>query len=223
MSSDRRLVAVLGTGTGVGKTVVSAAILRSARAKGLDVAGLKPIQTGTDEPTDAELLAEASGHPVVPRYLYKPPISPHLAARLAGEAIELSQLNAWVRRHSRAVTLVETAGGAFSPVTDRETNADFAHGLSPFRTVLVCSAALGAFHATRATLSALRSEAPSLLERLVVVVSSPESQRTAREVSAEILHLMGRQFQLREPIAIGPGGSDDTGSREGLWLAISGR
>ncbi len=94
---------VTGTDTGVGKTVLAAAITAGARARGIDVAALKPVMTGLDElappgwPADHELLARAAGSTAAEVALttYGPPVSPHLAAELAGRPIDpLSLLEA---------------------------------------------------------------------------------------------------------------------------------
>jgi dethiobiotin synthetase len=87
---------VTGTDTGVGKTVVSAALLAAMAADGERVFAYKPVLTGLDEqahspqPRDDELLALASGMrpETVAPLRYRPAASPHLAAKLAGERID---------------------------------------------------------------------------------------------------------------------------------------
>jgi len=85
---------VTGTDTGAGKTVVAGAIVAALRARGERVAAFKPVVTGADEPPtagwppDHELLAAAAGvaaRAVTP-HVFGPPVSPHLAAELAGIA-----------------------------------------------------------------------------------------------------------------------------------------
>jgi dethiobiotin synthetase len=93
-----RGVFVTGTDTAVGKTVVAAVIAAGAARTGVDVAVFKPVVSGLDEggEPDHELLARAagSGQPAdaVAPYRYGPPLSPHLAAELAGERIEPERL-----------------------------------------------------------------------------------------------------------------------------------
>src|SRR5438067_7373298 len=96
-----RGVFVTGTDTEVGKSVVAAAICAAATASGIRVAAYKPVVTGLDEPAgdwprDHELLAAAasagqSPDDVAP-YTFGPPVSPHLAAELAGEQIDPERL-----------------------------------------------------------------------------------------------------------------------------------
>jgi dethiobiotin synthetase len=91
---------VTGTDTGVGKTVLSAALLAAMAAEGERVFAYKPVLTGLDEqagsprPRDDELLALAAGMPpeTVAPLRYRPAASPHLAAELAGERIDPARL-----------------------------------------------------------------------------------------------------------------------------------
>jgi dethiobiotin synthetase len=82
----QRLVVVVGTGTEVGKTYVTARLLRDLRSKGIDVAARKPAQSfgPEDQFTDAHFLADASGespNDVCPRHRWYPiPMAPPMAA-----------------------------------------------------------------------------------------------------------------------------------------------
>ena len=83
---------VTGTDTGVGKTVVAAAIVARLRQRGIAVRALKPLITGLDDPPDPvwppdhELLARVAGATPQETILagYGPAVSPHLAAELTG-------------------------------------------------------------------------------------------------------------------------------------------
>src|ERR1700722_13485713 len=100
---------ITGTDTGIGKTVVSALLCAS-----LDAIYWKPVQTGTREGTDRKTvmrLAEISASRTIPEvYSFAPPVSPHLAARLAGARIELGKIR-MPRLASREGLIVEGAGG----------------------------------------------------------------------------------------------------------------
>ena len=95
---------VTGTDTGVGKTVVAAAIVAALREHGVAVRALKPVITGLDEPPDPvwppdhELLASAAGCAVDEVTLtgYGPPVSPRLAAELSGRPVDAADLRAGV-------------------------------------------------------------------------------------------------------------------------------
>src|SRR5688500_19992133 len=88
---------VTGTDTGAGKTVVAGAVVAALRARGERVAAFKPVVTGLDEPADPawprdhELLAAAAGASAeaVAPHAFGPPVSPHLAAELAGVELDL--------------------------------------------------------------------------------------------------------------------------------------
>jgi dethiobiotin synthetase len=154
---------VTGTDTGVGKTVVTAAIAAAATAAGLRVAVLKPAQTGiapeerveSDEAAVARLAAPASTRTVV---TYTQPLAPLSAAEEAGavplaigDVIEAVQLAA----EGHDPVLVEGAGGLLVPMGEgRWTVADLAVALR-CPVVVVARAALGTLNHTSLTLEAL--------------------------------------------------------------------
>src|SRR3954454_13386129 len=101
-----RGVFVTATDTGVGKTVLAAAICAALAERGERVAAFKPVVTGLDEPAeewppDHELLATAASAAQsaddVALVRFGPPVSPHHAAELAGTAIEPLELAAAAR------------------------------------------------------------------------------------------------------------------------------
>lgn len=127
---------VTGTDTGVGKTLVTAALLRRLRAAGVVVAGMKPVAAGAmDGPEgraneDALLLqAESSArHPyaVVNPCLYEPAIAPHIAAAESGVAIDVDRIAVAFRAlaSSADVVLAEGAGGFLVPMDDARSCAE---------------------------------------------------------------------------------------------------
>jgi dethiobiotin synthetase len=126
--TERREFFVTGTDTGVGKTLVAAALLRRLRESGLAVAGMKPIAAGAiagpDGPSNEDALrlqAESSAcHPyaVVNPYLFTPAIAPHIAAQEAGLAIDTARIEAAHARlaASADVVIAEGAGGFLVPL-----------------------------------------------------------------------------------------------------------
>ncbi|HEY1568206.1 MAG TPA: dethiobiotin synthase, partial [Solirubrobacteraceae bacterium] len=130
MSAELRGCFVTGTDTGVGKTVVAAAIVARLRALGAEVRAVKPMITGLEDPTDPdwppdhELLARAAGCSPAEVVLagFGPPVSPHLAIELAGSAPPtLDSLAEGVRARARvggvgSVTVVEGVGGLLVPL-----------------------------------------------------------------------------------------------------------
>lgn len=171
MSTQRR-VAIIGTGTGVGKTHLGVALLRALAAEGLSVAGLKPIESGVGAGvTDAQLLDAASTFHVKhsPPFAFAAPVSPHLAAEREGMAITLAPVMAWVALSEAAWTLIETAGGLLSPISLTLTNLDLVAALQPDAVVLVAPDRLGVLHDVSATLFAYRKLAPQLPEPVLVL------------------------------------------------------
>jgi dethiobiotin synthase len=117
-------LAIVGTGTGVGKTLVAATILARFGAE-MPLAYWKPVATGSSEERDTETVAALAGDRAVilaESYLFPEPLSPHLAARLAGSRIEPATLLADFDRHCAAhpALVIEMAGGLLVPLTDGE-------------------------------------------------------------------------------------------------------
>jgi dethiobiotin synthetase len=163
----RPLLLVTGTGTGIGKTVVATGLVAAWARRGIAVAGLKPIESGqnaTGEPGgDVRELGQVSTFHVTrftPPYLLMDPVSPHLAARREGRAIEPGVILDWlapIRAAADAVVL-ELPGGLFSPLTDDLTNADLLLLLEPSKVILVAPDRLGVIHDAVATTRAARSQ-----------------------------------------------------------------
>jgi dethiobiotin synthetase len=159
-----RGVFVTGTGTEVGKTVVAAAVARTRRAEGNEVAVFKPAVTGLDEDGEAdhELLrraaASAQSDDEIAPYRYGPPASPHLAAELAGEQIEPETLRAAAAAAAASgdYLVCEGVGGLLVPLTDDYLLRDLARDLA-LPLVIAASPELGTINHTLLTLEAARS------------------------------------------------------------------
>jgi dethiobiotin synthase len=111
---------VLGTGTGVGKTFVAAAIARAWSDLG-PVEYRKPIQTGVTSEEDPEADApavRAPGVTVATGILLQAPLSPLAAAAEEGRTLDLEALTAWTTRPPApgARLLLEAAGGVMVPL-----------------------------------------------------------------------------------------------------------
>ena len=159
-----RGVFVTGTDTGVGKTVVSACLVK---AWGADY--FKPVQTGLadeagDTPTVAILAGAGPERLHAPVHAFAPPVSPHLAARAAGAAIRLDDFRL---PEIPGPIVVEGAGGALVPLNDHETMLDLMARLD-LPAIVVVADRLGAINQTLLTLEALRARG---LEVLGVVLT----------------------------------------------------
>jgi dethiobiotin synthetase len=165
-------VAVIGTGTEVGKTWVSARLLERLRRDGCAVAARKPAQSydASDDPScyDATVLGAASGEPpesVCPRHRwYEAALAPPMAADFLGlPAFTLADLVEELRWPEVPVDvgLVETAGGLRSPIADDGDCLAFVEALRPDVMVIVADAGLGTLNAVRLTAQALGPRAPA--------------------------------------------------------------
>lgn len=137
---------VTGTDTGVGKTVLSAALL----LRYPDACYWKPIQTGPDDDT-AEVRRLSGGRVLDEGIRLPDPVSPHLAARRAGMSIALPN-----RDSDGAVYIVEGAGGALVPVNDSQTMADLMVLLG-LPVIVAARTTLGTINHTLLTIEALRA------------------------------------------------------------------
>lgn len=158
-----RGVFVTGTGTEVGKSVVAASICAALAARGERVAAFKPVVTGLDEDPgefgrDHELLASAAGSGQAPDdvapYSFGPPVSPHLAAELAGARIEPAELVAAARAHELVVC--EGVGGLLVPITPGYLVRDLAVDLA-LPIVIAARPGLGTVNHSLLTVEAARA------------------------------------------------------------------
>lgn len=154
------VLVITGTGTGVGKTIVTAALAAHARQLGIDVAVCKPVQTGTDSADDD--LAEVgrlSGVTELAGFArYPQPLAPAAAAEQAGMALptgdQLLALIAGLDR-PRRLTLVEGAGGLLVELADAGvTLRDLAAELGA-AVLVVAGAELGTLNHAALTLESL--------------------------------------------------------------------
>lgn len=153
-----RGLVVTGTDTGVGKTVVSAAVCATWARGGHDVAYVKPVQSGAaDGDDDAADVAVLSDVPTVVGPVVGPSLAPAVAIRRAGETLLRDELVTIVRgamdRYDRVV--VEGAGGLLVELgTDGTTLADLAFVLD-LPVLVVARPGLGTLNHTALTLSEL--------------------------------------------------------------------
>jgi dethiobiotin synthetase len=152
----RDAIILSGTDTGVGKTWVAARLAEALRRRGDAIAVRKPVQSFNpdDGPTDAEILAAASGTDptaVCPAHRwYEIPLAPPMAAEALGRPpIEMRALVDEMNLPAEGITLIEGVGGARSPVTNDGDNVALAGAINAALVILVAPAALGAINAVR--------------------------------------------------------------------------
>ena len=145
---------VTGTDTGVGKTLVSAALLTALARTGRRVVGMKPVASGCAvtphglRSADAEALRAAGNvtadYADINPYALAAPIAPHLAAAAAGVQIDTATIHAhYARLAARAdAVVVECIGGWLVPISRTQTMADVVRGLE-LPVILVVGMRLG--------------------------------------------------------------------------------
>jgi dethiobiotin synthetase len=190
---------VTATDTGVGKTVLCASLLAAIAATGEPVRAFKPAVTGLGEPPpgpggwprDHELLGAAAGidpGDVAP-YRYAIAASPHLAAQLAGERIDVGTLAERARAGDQrdATLIAEGIGGLLVPLADAYTVCDFAVALA-LPVLIAARAGLGTINHTLLTLRVAREAGLSV--RAVVLTPWPaqpdEIERSNRDTIAHL-------------------------------------
>jgi dethiobiotin synthetase len=190
---------VSATDTGVGKTVLAAAIAASLVARGARVAAYKPVVTGLNEPgpgvpADHELLAAVTGQQpaaVAPRR-YGPPVSPHLAAQLAGDVLSDDELVAGAfeaaARAEADTLVVEGIGGLMVPLSDDWLVLDFARALA-LPVVIAARPGLGTISHTLLSLHAAR--AAGLDVRAVVLTPWPQRPDAIARSNRETIARLG--------------------------------
>jgi dethiobiotin synthetase len=154
-------VVITGTGTGIGKTIVTSAIAALARAHGRSVAVVKPVQTGVEgsDESDIDVVGRLTGiadrHELV---RYPEPLAPATAARRSGtEATPVIALARMVDALSdRDLVLVEGAGGLLVHLDEQQhTIVDLASAINA-DLLVVTAAGLGALNMTALTCDRIR-------------------------------------------------------------------
>jgi dethiobiotin synthetase len=165
---------VTATGTEIGKTVVAAAIANAARRAGRRIAVFKPAVSGlVDCPLEPETwesaprlpdhallrlaAGSAQGDDEIAPYRYGPPVSPHLAAGLAGERIDPDRLRGAALAATEGADLLvcEGVGGFLVPLTEDYLVRDLARDLA-LPVVIVAAPGLGTINHTLLTIESVR-------------------------------------------------------------------
>jgi dethiobiotin synthetase len=194
---------ITGSDTGVGKTVVAAAIIRTVRAAGMRVGAYKPAVSGAVRDAlsrpfweDVEALAAAVGEPVSGDWIcpqrFLAPLAPHLAARAEGASIDESLLVAgasvWAAKGLQngestggvEALVVEGAGGILSPLSDRLLNVDVAVEFG-YPVVIVSRQGLGAINRTLLAVEAARSRGLVVAAVVLNETEIASDEQTGRE------------------------------------------
>lgn len=195
-SMRSRGIFISGTDTGVGKSIVAAAIALSLRKAGFRVAVLKPVTSGAVPvdgrlvSEDAELLRWASGCTAPDRdiapYLLREPLAPSESAALEGVVIELSLVREAFERLSAShdFVIVEGAGGLLVPLAKNLLVADLVVNLA-LPLLIVARPNLGTVNHTLMTCECARSRGIEVLG--VVINGQPAQPDLAEEYAARVI------------------------------------
>jgi len=182
---------ITATDTGVGKTILAAALVAALRARGVPVHVRKPVVTGLDgdPPFDHELLAGVSGEDpsAVSPARFRPAVSPHLAAELAGTVIDVNALIADVR-DAAAPVIVEGIGGLLVPLAEGWDVRRMARELG-LGVVIAARPGLGTISHTLLTIEAARSA--ELDVRAVVLTPWPGDPDTIERSNRATIERLG--------------------------------
>ena len=179
---------VTGTDTGVGKTIVCAALMHRSR-QFFALRYWKPVQTGVEEEDDTATvrkLGKCADSEILDQGVrLKHPLSPHLAAQLEGETIELARVCRIPSGHAQEFCwIVEGAGGALVPINDSSLMINLMKMLG-LPVVIVARTELGTINHTLLTIQAVRSRELQIAGVVLVGDHSPGT-REAIERHGEV-------------------------------------
>jgi dethiobiotin synthetase len=178
---------ITGTGTGVGKTVLTALLASHLRQRGISVAVLKPVASGSR--ADARMLYTALAGALtldeINPWHFRAPLAPLLAARRERKSVTKAAVLGHIRRMQQrfAVVLVEGAGGLLSPLGEDFNSRDLIAALRA-APVIVGPNRIGVLNQMLLTLGALPRAAAA---RARVVLMSPPRPDAATKTNGALL------------------------------------
>lgn len=193
---------VTSTGTGIGKTLVTAALVRELRARGEPVTALKPVISGYPgdpaQPNDTDVLLRAQELRVrdeeraaISPWRFRAPLSPDMAAAREGRAIDFGALVDFTldaRKRAPGWLLVEGVGGVCVPLDARHTVLDWI-AATGFPALLVAGSYLGTLSHTLTAASVLRARGVELAG--LVLSESLDSPVALEETRSTLLRFLG--------------------------------
>ena len=183
---------ITGTDTGIGKTVVSAMLVRA-----LNAAYFKPVQAGLEEETDTETVKRLSGledsHFIAEVYRLNTPASPHLAAEIDGIQVDVERLSQLPKTSKPLI--VEGAGGVMVPLTPNFLFIELFR-IWQLPAIICTRTSLGTINHTLLTVLALRKYEVPIHGLIFVGDSDLENERIIPKASGVIR--LGRVPYLHE-------------------------
>lgn len=191
---------ITGTDTEVGKTVVTGALAAALAGRGLRVGVMKPAESGCPSlegrlmPQDALFLKAMSGCTapleLINPYAFVPPLTPALAAEMAGVTIEIDHIRACYRQLAAThdIVLVEGAGGLLAPLTAELSMHDLATALD-LPLLIVARNILGVINHAALTVTVARQTVPVVG---IILNNHRPTDQQAEQSNAESLRRWGR-------------------------------
>ena len=193
---------VTSSGTDVGKTFATCALIHAARAQGKTVAAFKPILSGFEAASatdsDAGKIMEALGAGTIDGiapWRFPAPLSPNMAAAREGKTIDVDAVIRWTheRLHGADITFIEGVGGVLVPLNDTHTVRDWMVGLS-IPAIVVVGSYLGAISHALTAIEALRVANISIK---ALIVSESEDSTVSLTETFETLRVFTADIPLR--------------------------
>lgn len=188
---------ITGSGTGIGKTLLTCALAHQLRAKGEAVEALKPIISGyiDDGTSDTSLILKSLGMKDTPHHrdLISPwrfaaPLAPNIAAAREGKSIDLGAITLFCAAARKAqILLVEGAGGVMSPLNDTHTNLELMSALN-YPAIVVAGTYLGSISHTLTAVESLRARHVPI--QAIVVSESEDSALSTQEIADELARFL---------------------------------
>lgn len=178
----KRVLFVTGTDTDVGKTVVTCLLTRHFLARDLPLAALKPFCSGGRNDAEA-LFALQRGRLTLDEinpWFFPAPLSPMIAAKLTGRAIQKVQVLEKVRRVQKKfpMIIIEGAGGLLSPLGRNFDSLDLITELKAFP-IVVCRNRLGAINQARLAMRALPRFSSETAQLVLVQERKPDASQSS--------------------------------------------
>jgi dethiobiotin synthetase len=190
---------VTSTGTGIGKSFITAALVRQAKALGKSVVAYKPVISGFN-PADAAnsdtgLLLQSQDLPLTPENIarispwrFAAPLAPSMAARLENCTVNFEDIVSHSRKvaaMAEDVVLIEGVGGVMVPLNDCHTILDWIEA-TEMQTLLVVGSYLGTISHTLTALAVLQQRAIPL--HAVIINESEDSPLSLQDIVEELGH-----------------------------------
>lgn len=196
-------LAVVGTDTGVGKTVVTAGVTGVLRAEGVDARAVKPYQTGSPPDDDAAFVQAACDDEAAATCLgrLEPPLAPRVAAEREGTALDYADLRSRTADalDAAAVGVLEGIGGLRVPLTDDHHVLDLVADCG-CEALLVARSGLGTLNHTALSVDAL--DAAGVPVRGVVLNEWAGETVAERTNPAELERMTGLPVETMPPADI---------------------